>query len=111
VFTSTKPPPSSQKKNIKIPVSTIVHQKATATFTSAAVRHITVFIPFYFFLTNAMNLARYGNSDLGTCNVLTIYYSGDEITNNEVSWACSMNDGKEKCIKCFGLENLNGHKF
>jgi hypothetical protein len=56
------------RKNIKIPASLIVHQKATATFISVAVRHITVFIPFDSFLTNDMNLARYENSDPGTCN-------------------------------------------
>ena len=89
----------------------IVHQKATATFTSAAVHHITVSNPFDSFLTKDMNLARYGNSDLGTCNFLTICYSGDQITNNEVCWECSMHDGK-KCVQCFGREILNeGHKF
>jgi hypothetical protein len=56
------------EKNIKISASMIVHQRSTATFTSAAVRHITVFISFDSFLTNDMNLARYGSSDLGTCN-------------------------------------------
>jgi hypothetical protein len=56
------------RKNIKIPASLIVHQKATATFASVAVGHITVFVPFDSFLTNDTNLARYENSDLGTCN-------------------------------------------
>jgi hypothetical protein len=34
------------------------------------------------------------------------YYSGNQIENNEMGWACSTYGGKERCIQDFGREDL-----